>query len=97
MALSNYCYSCRQNYANHNDQLCPDLFRAWWSAWPQEIPCDCNPNAPTDDTDNPVGLNDPCGHPHCPYKFCPIGSCLACCPQVTRQDSDDFCHCPCHG
>lgn len=33
----------------------------------------------------------------CPFDNCPLGTCHPMCSQVTGDDRDHWCHCPCHG
>ena len=34
---------------------------------------------------------------NCPWDTCPIGQCHPMCSQVTGDDQELWCHCPCHG
>lgn len=33
----------------------------------------------------------------CAFDSCPIAQCHPMCSQVTGDDQDNWCHCPCHG
>jgi hypothetical protein len=82
----------------------------WWAAYPGEVPCKCDPievgtrNAAASE-DQGWESPEPCGHKHCPFEACPLGTCVPECLQVAYAFNEDvtskghssYCHCPCHG